>query len=44
MMKFYVVFDTNVIVTALLTSHPDSPTATLLNMVLEGTIDRKSVV
>lgn len=38
MMKFYVVFDTNVIVSALLTSHPDSPTATLLNMVLEGTI------
>ena len=37
MMKFYVVFDTNVIVSALLTSHPDSPTATLLNMVLEGT-------
>lgn len=38
MMKFYVVFDTNVIVSALLTLHPDSPTATLLNMVLEGTI------
>ena len=38
MMKFYVVFDTNVIVSALLTSHPDSPTATLLNMVLKGTI------
>jgi predicted nucleic acid-binding protein len=39
MMKFYVVFDTNVIVSALLTSHPDSPTATLLNMVLEdGTL------
>ena len=38
MMNYYVVFDTNVIVSALLTSHPDSPTATLLNMVLDGTI------
>ena len=37
-MNYYVVFDTNVIVSALLTSHPDSPTATLLNMVLDGTI------
>lgn len=38
MMKYYAVFDTNVIVSALLTSHPDSPTATLLNMVMDGVI------
>lgn len=37
-MKYYAVFDTNVIVSALLTSHPDSPTATLLNMVMDGVI------
>ena len=36
--KFFVVFDTNVLVSALLTKHPDSPTATLLNMVLDETI------
>lgn len=38
MTKYYAVFDTNVIVSALLTSHPDSPTATLLNMVMDGVI------
>ncbi len=38
MANFYVVFDTNVLVSALLTTHPDSPTATLLNMVLDETI------
>lgn len=38
MMKYYAVFDTNVIVSALLTSHPDSPNATLLNMVMDGVI------
>ena len=37
-MKYYAVFDTNVIVSALLTSHPDSPTAILLNMVMDGVI------
>ena len=37
-MLYYAVFDTNVIVSALLTSHPDSPTATLLNMVMDGEI------
>ena len=38
MKHFFAVFDTNVIVSALLTTHPDSPTATLLNMVVEGII------
>lgn len=38
MVKVYAVFDTNVIVSALLTRHPDSPTATLLNMVMDGII------
>lgn len=38
MKNFFVVFDTNVIVSALLTTHPESPTATLLNMVLDETI------
>lgn len=38
MTKYYAVLDTNVIVSALLTSHPDSPTATLLNMVMDGVI------
>lgn len=38
MMNYYAVLDTNVIVSALLTSHPNSPTATLLNMVIDGVI------
>ena len=38
MSKFYAVFDTNVLVSALLSKRLDSPTVLLLNLVLEGTI------
>lgn len=37
-MNYYAVLDTNFIISALLTSHPNSPTATLLNMVIDGVI------
>ena len=38
MSKFYAVFDTNVLVSALLSKRLDSPTVLILNLVLEGTI------
>jgi len=39
MMKtFYAVFDTNVLVSALMSSRQDSPTVTLLDYVIDGRI------
>lgn len=35
---YYAVYDTNILVSALLTSRNDSPTALLLDMVLEGRV------
>lgn len=35
---YYAVYDTNILVSALLTSRKDSPTALLLDMVLEGRV------
>ena len=34
-MKYYAVFDTNVLVASLLTKHPDSPTALVVNAISE---------
>lgn len=38
MKSFFAVFDTNVLVSSLLTKREDSPTATLLDYVLEGSV------
>lgn len=38
MNRFYAVFDTNVLVSALMSKRLDSPTVLLLDLVLEGTI------
>lgn len=38
MKKFYAVFDTNVLVSALMSKHADSPTVLLLDYVLDGRI------
>ena len=38
MKQYYAVFDTNVIVSALLSNNPESPTTALLNLVIDGTI------
>lgn len=35
-MKYYAVFDTNVLVASLLTKHPDSPTALVVNAISDG--------
>ena len=35
-MRYYVVIDTNILVSALLTSNPDSPTVKILKLVSEG--------
>ena len=37
-MRYYVVFDTNVIVSALLTRNPEAPTVRLLDMITDGII------
>lgn len=34
-MKYYAVFDTNVLVASLLTKHPDSPTALVVDAISE---------
>lgn len=38
MKTFYAVFDTNVLVSALMSKHADSPTVLLLDYVLDGRI------
>ena len=35
-MTYYAVIDTNILVSALLTSHPDSPTVTIIRLIGEG--------
>ena len=37
-MKCYAVFDTNVLISSLLTRHPDSATAVVVNMIADGVI------
>lgn len=37
-MNYYAVFDTNVLVSSLLTRHPDSSTAVVVDMITEGVI------
>lgn len=37
-MRYYVVFDTNVIVSALLTRNPEAPTVRLVDMITDGII------
>lgn len=37
-MKYYAVFDTNVLVSSLLTKHPDSPTARVIDAIADGQI------
>lgn len=37
-MRFFAVFDTNVLVSSLLTKNPDSATARMLNLILDGVI------
>ena len=37
-MKYYVVFDTNVIVSSLLTKNPEAPTVRLVDMITDGII------
>ncbi|MBR6221046.1 MAG: putative toxin-antitoxin system toxin component, PIN family [Clostridia bacterium] len=37
-MRYYTVFDTNVLVSSLLTKHPDSPTARVVDAIADGRI------